>query len=82
LSDPLINAIFKIDDIQLPAYSGFYDSKGEYIIVKLNKVLTEDVKDDDSIDTYYNDYIMMIESEVEVAYILNLRAKADIDLND
>ena len=82
LSDSLINAIFKIDDIQLPAYSGFYDSKGEYIIVKLNKVLTEDVKDDDSIDTYYNDYIIMIESEVEAAYILNLRAKADIDLND
>ena len=82
LSDSLINAIFKIDDSQLPAYSGLYDSKGEYVIIKLNKVVTDDIKDNDSIDTYYNDYIIMIESEVEAAYILNLRAKADIDLND
>ena len=82
LSDSLINAIFKIDDSQLPAYSGLYDSKGEYIIIKLNKVVTDDIKDNDSIDTYYNDYIIMIESEVEAAYISNLRAKADIDLND
>ena len=82
LSDSLINAIFKIDDNQLPAYSGLYDSNGEYIIVKLNKVVTEDVKDVDSIDTYYNDYIFMIESEVEAAYISNLRANANIDLND
>ena len=82
LSDSLINAIFKIDDSQLPTYSGLYDSKGEYIIIKLNKVVTDDIKDNESIDTYYNDYIIMIESEVEAAYILNLRAKADIDLND
>ena len=82
LSDSLINAIFKIDDNQLPVYSGLYDSNGEYIIVKLNKVVTEDVKDVDSIDTYYNDYIFMIESEVEAAYISNLRANANIDLND
>ena len=82
LSDSLINAIFKIDDNQLPVYSGLYDSNGEYIIVKLNKVVTEDVEDVDSIDTYYNDYIFMIESEVEAAYISNLRANANIDLND
>jgi len=82
LSDSLINAIFKIDDIQLPAYSGLYDKNGEYIIVKLNKVVTEDVKDNDSIDTYYNDYIVLIESEVEAAYIANLRVNADINFND
>ena len=82
LSDSLINAIFKIDDIQLPAYSGLYDKNGEYIIVKLNNVVTEDVKDNDSIDTYYNDYIVLIESEVEAAYIANLRVNADINFND
>ena len=82
LSDSLINAIFKIDDTQLPAYSGLYDKNGEYIIVKLNKVVTEDVKDNDSIDTYYNDYIVLIESEVEAAYIANLRVNADINFND
>ena len=82
LSDSLINAIFKIDDTQLPSYSGLYDSNGEYVIVKLNKVVTENVEDNDSIDTYYNDYIALIESEVEAAYILNLRVNADIEINE
>ena len=80
LSDSLINAIFKIENINLPAYSGLFDKNGEYVIVKLNKVVTEDVKDNDSIDTYYNDYIALIESEVEAAYILNLRNNADLNL--
>ena len=80
LSDPLINVIFKMDDSQLPSYSGFYDGKGEYIIVKLNKVATEKVEDKDSIDTYYNDYIVMIQEEIDLAFMSNLKAKADIDL--
>ena len=78
----IINAIFKIDDTQLPSFSGLYDSNGEYVIVKLNKVVTENIEDNDSIDTYYNDYIALIESEVEAAYILNLRVNADIEIND
>ena len=82
LSDSLINAIFKIDDTQLPSYSGLYDSNGEYVIVKLNKVVTENVEDNDSIDTYYNDYIALIEGEVEAAYISNLRVNADIETNE
>ena len=82
LSDSLINAIFKIDDTQLPSFSGLYDSNGEYVIVKLNKVVTENVEDNDSIDTYYNDYIALIESEVEAAYILNLRVNADLEINE
>jgi len=81
LSDPLIDAIFKIDDKELPAFTGLYDSKGEYIIVKLNKVTTDEVKDDDLIDTYYNDYMAMIQEEIDQAFINDLRAKADIDFN-
>lgn len=81
LSDPLIDAIFKIDDKELPAFTGLYDSKGEYIIVKLNKVTTDEVKDDDLIDIYYNDYMAMIQEEIDQAFINDLRAKADIDFN-
>ena len=81
LSDSLINSIFKIDSSQLPKYAGLYDSKGEYIIVKLNKVIAEKVEDKDSIDTYYNDYIVMIQEEIDRAFISNLKANADIDIN-
>ena len=79
LSDTLINAIFKMDDQDLPAYTGFYDSKGEYVIVKLSKVVTDKVEDKDSIDTYYNDYMVMIQKEIDFSFISDLKAKAYID---
>ena len=81
LSDPLINAIFKMDDRELPAYTGLYDSRGEYIIVQLNDVVTEKVDDKDSFDTYYDEYIAVITEEIDLAFMTDLRVKADIDLN-
>ncbi len=81
LSDPLINAIFKMDDRELPAYTGLYDSRGEYIIVQLNDVVTEKVDDKDSFDTYYDEYIAVIIEEIDLAFMTDLRVKADIDLN-
>ncbi|MDC0127310.1 SurA N-terminal domain-containing protein [Methylophilaceae bacterium] len=80
LSDSLINAIFKMDSYDLPSYTGLYDSKGEYVIVKLSKVVTEKVKEKDSIDTYYNEYISMIQEEIDFAFISDLKVKADIDI--
>jgi hypothetical protein len=44
-------------------------------------VATEKVEDKDSIDTYYNDYIVMIQEEIDLAFMSNLKDKADIDLN-
>ena len=79
LSDPLINAIFQMDDQGLPAYTGFYDSKGEYIIVKLSKVVTDKVEDKDSFDTFYNDYMLMIQKEIDFSFVSDLKAKADIE---
>ncbi len=79
LSDPLINAIFKMDDKVLPALTGLYDSRGEFIIVQLNKVVTEKVEDKDSFDTYYNEYIAMIIDEIDLAFMTNLKANADLD---
>lgn len=83
LSDPLVNAIYKMDDKKIPGYSGLYDPKGEeYIIVKLNKVVTENITDKDSIDIYFNEYMAMIGEEVEAAYISDLRVNANIDFNE
>ena len=81
LSDPIINAIFKMDDRKLPEYTGLYDSRGEFIVIQLNKVITETVEDKDSIDTYYNEYISMIQEEIDFSFISDLKAKADIDIN-
>ena len=79
LSDPLINAIFKMDYKNLPALTGLYDSRGEYIIVQLNKVVTEKVEDKDSVDTYYKEYIAMIIDEIDLAFMVDLKANADLD---
>ena len=79
LSDPLINAIFKMDDKELPELTGLYDSRGEYIIVQLNKVVTEKVEDKDSLDTYYSEYITMIMDEIDLAFMVDLKANADLD---
>jgi len=79
LSDPLINAIFKMDDKELPELTGLYDSRGEYIIVQLNKVVTEKVEDKDSFDTYYKEYIAMIIDEIDLAFMVDLKANADLD---
>ena len=81
LSDPIINAIFKMDDKKLPAYTGLYDSRGEFIVIQLNKVVTEMVEDKDSIDTYYNEYVSMIQKEIDFSFVTDLKAKADIDIN-
>ena len=68
-----------MDDQGLPAYTGFYDSKGEYIIVKLSKVVTDKVEDKDSFDTFYNDYMLMIQKEIDFSFVSDLKAKADIE---
>ena len=41
-----------------------------------------DITDKDSIDIYFNDYMTMIEEEVEAAYISDLRVNANIDFNE
>ena len=81
LSDPLINAIFKMDVKELPSYTGLYDSRGEYIVVQLNNVVTEKIEDKDLFDTYYNEYIAMIIAEIDLAFMTDLRDKADVDFN-
>ena len=45
-------------------------------------MVTENITDKDSIDIYFNDYMTMIEEEVEAAYISDLRVNANIDFNE
>jgi hypothetical protein len=68
-----------MDDKELPSLTGLYDSRGEFIIVQLNKVVTEKVEDKDSVDTYYKEYIAMIIDEIDLAFMVDLKANADLD---
>lgn len=81
LPDPLVNKIFQMDATILPAYEGFFDTKGEYYVIKLNQVIDEKVEDELSVDLYRDEYEKAIKEAVQAAYIDDLRSSADIEVN-
>ena len=81
LSDNLIAEIYKMDANHLPAYTGLYDTSGEYVVVRLNNVDTKDVTDQISIDTYENDYRAALDGAIQAAYIDDLRSESTVKIN-
>lgn len=81
LSDPLVKKIFQVDTKELPAYEGFYDLSGEYVVIKVNKVITDNVDDELSVDLYRDEYETAIKTAIQAAYVDDLRADADIQVN-
>ncbi|MDA7751138.1 SurA N-terminal domain-containing protein [Methylophilaceae bacterium] len=81
LSDQLVKKIFQIDTSELPAYSGFYDLKGEFFVIKINNVVDEDITDELSVDLYREEYEKALKGAIQAAYIDDLRADAKIKIN-
>ena len=81
LSDQLVKKIFQVDTAQLPAYSGLYDLKGEYFVIKINKVINDKVTDALSVDLYREEYEKALKGAIQAAYIYDLRADATIKIN-
>lgn len=81
LSDQLVKKIFQVDTAQLPAYSGLYDLKGEYFVIKVNKVINDKVTDALSVDLYREEYEKALKGAIQAAYIDDLRADATIKIN-
>ena len=81
LSDQLVKKIFHVDTAQLPAYSGLYDLKGEYFVIKINKVINDKVTDALSVDLYREEYEKALKGAIQAAYIDDLRADATIKIN-
>ena len=82
LSDPLVKKIFQVDTKEMPAYAGFYDLSGEYVVIKVNEVLTEDVDDQLSVDLYRDEYETAVKKAIQAAYIDDLKENADIKINE
>ena len=82
LSDPLVKKIFQVDTKEMPAYAGFYDLSGEYVVIKVNEVLTEDVDDQLSVDLYRDEYETALKKAIQAAYIDDLKENADIKINE
>ena len=81
LSDPLVKKIFQVDTQELPAFAGFYDLSGEYVVIKINKVITENVDDQLSVDLYRDEYETAIKGAIQAAYVDDLKENSDIEIN-
>ena len=82
LSGPIVNAIFKINAKFTPNFEGIYDpNTEEYIIVRLNKTITDDITDEVSVDIFKDEYMQALTDEVDSAYTKDLREAASIKIN-
>ena len=80
ISDVIAEEIFKLNSSNLPVYSGIFDPKGEFIVIKLDKVSSEDIGAED-IEFFNEEFLSAIDKEIERAYIEDLRADSKIKIN-
>ena len=81
LSDPLVKKIFQVETNNMPAFAGFYDLSGEYVVIKVNKVINDNVEDELSLDLYRDEYETALRSAIQAAYVDDLKENADIEIN-
>ena len=82
ISKPIVSAIFSMNQNNLPTYEGIYDpATDEYIIIKLNNVISDEVTDNLSKDIYRDEYVSALKKEIDNAYVEDLRSIADIEYN-
>jgi hypothetical protein len=65
----------------MPAFAGFYDLSGEYVVIKVNKVINDNVEDELSLDLYRDEYETALRSAIQAAYVDDLKENADIEIN-
>ena len=82
ISKPIVRAIFSMNHDNLPSFEGIYDpANDEYIVVRLNDVIKNEVTDNLSVDIYSDEYIAALKNEIDNAYVDDLRSMADIEYN-
>ena len=82
ISKPIVRAIFSMNQENLPSYEGIYDpANDEYIVVRLNDVISDKVTDSLSVDIYRDEYVAALKDAIDNAYVDDLRAMADIEYN-
>ena len=82
ISKPIVRAIFSMNQENLPSYEGIYDpANDEYIVVRLNDVISDEVTDNLSVDIYRDEYMAALKDAIDNAYVDDLRAMADIEYN-
>lgn len=82
LTDLAMNQVFKTNTAKLPAYSGLADSKQGYLLVKVIKVDSSNLEDEDAKKAAKAELNAVLASEYLAAYKQSLREKAKVTVNE
>ena len=64
----------------MPIYSGIFDPKGEFLVIKLDKVDSDSILEED-VEFFSEEFMAAIEKEIERAYIEDLKADSKVKIN-
>jgi peptidyl-prolyl cis-trans isomerase D len=82
LTDLAMNQVFKTNTAKLPAYSGLADSKQGYLLVKVIKVDSSAITDEEAKKAAKTELNAALASEYLAAYKQSLREKAKVTVNE
>lgn len=82
LTDLAMNQVFKTNIAKLPAYSGMADSKQGFLLVKVIKVDSAALADEEAVKTAKTELNAALASEYLAAYKQSLRVKAKVTVNE
>ena len=82
LTDLAMNQVFKTNTAKLPAYSGLADSKQGYLLVKVIKVDSSALVDEEAKKAAKTELNAALASEYLAAYKQSLREKAKVTVNE
>lgn len=82
LTDLTMNQVFKTNTVKLPAYSGLADSKQGYLLVKVIKVDSSSLVDEETKKAAKAQLNAALANEYIAAYKQSLREKAKVTVNE
>jgi peptidyl-prolyl cis-trans isomerase D len=75
---PALAEIFKADAVKLPAYVGFEDAQGGFVLVKITRVVDVEALDDAKRKAAADELRQLVAQEELNAYVASLKQKSDV----
>ncbi len=82
LGEAAVGAIFKADAGKLPVFTGVHDTKGGYLLIKVNRVVDSGHLDDAKKKGHAEKLRQLLMQEYYAAYVASLKQKADISIKN
>lgn len=76
-----LNQVFKVDAGKLPAYTGFENPNGGFVLIKVSKISEAGAIDPEKRNAFAIQLRQALAQEYSVAYLASLKQRADISMN-